>query len=82
MANDLLQRLNELRIQNGLKTVSLNSALTAAAQRHSQDMAKTGIVSHTGTDGSTPEQRMQAAGYTGGLEHACNGNESRQTWSL
>ena len=66
MASDLLQRLNALRIQNGLQPVSLNSALTAAAQRHSQDMAKTGNISHTGSDGTTPEQRMRAAGYAGG----------------
>lgn len=65
-ANDLLQRLNALRVQNKMKTVSLNSALTAAALRHSQDMAKTGNISHTGSDGSTAEQRMRAAGYTGG----------------
>jgi uncharacterized protein YkwD len=30
-------------------------------------MAKTGNVSHTGSDGSTPEQRMRAAGYAGGI---------------
>ena len=66
MANDLLRRLNEFRNQNGLQPVSLNTSLTAAAQRHSQDMAKTGNISHTGSDGSTPEQRMRAAGYAGG----------------
>jgi uncharacterized protein YkwD len=63
---DIAQRLNNLRVQNGLQTVGLNSALTAAAQRHSQDMAKTGNISHVGSDNSTPEQRMKAAGYTGG----------------
>ena len=29
-------------------------------------MAKTGNISHTGSDGSTFAQRVQAAGYTGG----------------
>jgi uncharacterized protein YkwD/SH3-like domain-containing protein len=66
MANDLLKRLNDLRKQNHLNTVSLNTALTTAALRHSQDMAKTDNISHPGSDGSTPEQRMRAAGYTGG----------------
>ena len=66
MANDILQRLNMLRAQNNLQPIALNSALTAAALRHSQDMAKTGNVSYTGSDGTTPEQRMRAAGYTGG----------------
>jgi uncharacterized protein YkwD len=65
MASDLLSRLNTLRLQNKMNTVSLNSALTAAALRHSQDMAKTGNISHTGSDGSTPNQRIQAAGYNG-----------------
>jgi uncharacterized protein YkwD len=65
-ANELLRRLNELRIQNGLAAVSLNTALTAAAQRHSQDMARTGNISHTGSDNSTPAQRMRDAGFTGG----------------
>jgi uncharacterized protein YkwD len=64
-ANELLRRINTLRIQNGLQTVSLNTALTTAAQRHSQDMANSGNISHTGSDGSTPEQRMRAAGYLG-----------------
>ena len=38
---------------------------TTAAQVHSQDMAKTGNVSHTGSDGSLPPQRIGAAGYGG-----------------
>jgi uncharacterized protein YkwD len=77
MANDILQRLNALRAQNGLQPVALNSALAAAALRHSQDMARTGNVSHVGSDSSTAEQRMRAAGYTGGTgEEAIYGGRS------
>ncbi len=65
-ANDLLQRINVLRHANKLNPVSANAQLTAAAQSHSQDMARTGNISHTGSDGSTPAQRQRAAGYTGG----------------
>jgi uncharacterized protein YkwD len=65
VANDLLQRINDLRNQNNLRAVKLNTPLTAAAQLHSQDMAKTGNVSHIGTDGSQPAQRIGAAGYGG-----------------
>ena len=61
--SDLLGRINTLRRQNGLAPLELNDALNAAAQRHSQDMANTGNVDHTGSDGSTPEQRIDAAGY-------------------
>ena len=41
-----------------------NPALAAAAQGHSQDMANTQVQSHTGSDGSSPDQRMEQAGYT------------------
>lgn len=64
-ANVLLQRLNELRAQNGMATFELSPQLTAAAQRHSLDMAKTGKISVNGSDGSIPTGRMQAAGYPG-----------------
>jgi len=42
-----------------------NPDLAAAAQTHSQDMATNQFQSHTGSDGSSPDQRMQQAGYTG-----------------
>lgn len=66
IADQLLQRINELRGQNGLKSVTTNAQLAAAALRFSQDMAKTGLTtSHTGSDGSTPQTRAAAAGYAG-----------------
>ncbi|QEH36827.1 Cysteine-rich secretory protein family protein [Aquisphaera giovannonii] len=40
-----------------------NSNLAASAQGHSQDMVNNQYQSHTGSDGSTANQRMQAAGY-------------------
>lgn len=63
--SDLLQRINDLRQQNGLSAVEFSSQLTASAQRHSLDMAQTGNVSQTGSDASTAIGRMQAAGYAG-----------------
>src|SRR5271157_2651733 len=41
-----------------------NPDLAASAQTHSQDMATNQFQSHTGSDGSTADQRMQQAGYT------------------
>jgi uncharacterized protein YkwD len=41
-----------------------NPDLAASAQAHSQDMATNQFQSHTGSDGSTADQRMQQAGYT------------------
>src|SRR5271166_4668148 len=40
-----------------------NPDLAASAQAHSQDMATNQFQSHTGSDGSTADQRMQQAGY-------------------
>ncbi len=60
---DLLNRINALRAQNGLAPYRLNDQLTAAAQRHSQDMANTGNISPTGSDGSTASQRIRESGY-------------------
>ena len=60
---DLLGRINALRRQNGLAPYELNDALSAAALRHSRDMANAGFVSHTGSDGSTADRRIDDAGY-------------------
>jgi uncharacterized protein YkwD len=37
--------------------------LTAAAQRHANDMLKTGVGGHIGSDGSSPQARITDAGY-------------------
>ena len=44
----------------------LNAQLSAAALAHSQDMYSNGYIEaspHSGSDGSTPQQRIEAAGY-------------------
>ena len=61
--SDILNRINTLRVQNGLLPLGLSSILNTAAQRHSDDMAATGNVDHTGSDGSAPLDRIRAAGY-------------------
>src|ERR1700757_2102792 len=38
--------------------------LTAAAQRHANDMLNHGVNGHTGSDGSSPQARVADAGYT------------------
>ncbi|GEM_PF-667107 len=47
-----------------------HTALAQASQLHADDMAKFDFVSHRGSDGSSPELRLQWAGYT-----AKNSNE-------
>jgi uncharacterized protein YkwD len=38
--------------------------LTAAAQRHANDMLRNGVDGHFGSDGSSPQARIADAGYT------------------
>lgn len=60
---DALDRLNEARRANGAPLLAWNPLLEKAAQRHSDDMAGKGFVDEIGSDGSTPRQRVEAAGY-------------------
>jgi uncharacterized protein YkwD len=56
--------INQERINNGLPALTVQSALTAAARVHSQDMACNGFFSHTGSDGSVARDRVNRQGYT------------------
>ncbi|WP_337177593.1 CAP domain-containing protein [Paludisphaera sp.] len=48
-----------------LPPVAWNPDLAEAAQAHSEDMAANKYQSHTGSDGSSPEDRMKRAGFNG-----------------
>jgi uncharacterized protein YkwD len=43
--------------------LALESRLTEAARTQARDMAKHNTLDHTGSDGSTPDQRVSRAGY-------------------
>jgi uncharacterized protein YkwD len=62
-ANQLAQLINDARTQAGLSTLNVNAALQAAAQGHSVDMACHNLLSHSGSDSSSPGERIAAAGY-------------------
>ena len=59
----VVELTNQLRQQHGCSPLTISPQLTAAARGHSQDMADHNFVSHTGSDGSSPWDRMQRAGY-------------------
>jgi uncharacterized protein YkwD len=61
--NEIANLINNARAQAGLSPLTVNSALAAAAQGHSIDMACHGLISHSGSDASSPSQRIAAAGY-------------------
>ncbi|MEU1462661.1 CAP domain-containing protein [Streptomyces sp. NPDC005727] len=60
----ILELVNAERGKAGCSPLTLNATLTKAAQEHSQDMAAHQNMSHTGSDGSSPGDRITGAGYT------------------
>lgn len=64
-AGEVLQLVNSLRASYGLPPFSQSSVLAVAAQSHANWMASTGLYSHTGAGGSSPQSRSAAAGYPG-----------------
>jgi uncharacterized protein YkwD len=60
---ELVNLINGARAEAGLSPLAVNAQLTAAAQGHSIDMACHSLISHSGSDGSSPSQRVAAAGY-------------------
>lgn len=65
MTYTMLDSVNQLRQAAGAAPVQLNSQLTAAAATHSRDMAVQNRPWHFGSDGSSPIDRVQRAGYPG-----------------
>jgi len=60
----LLNLINQERNDHGLNSLALRGPLTAAARIHSADMACNNFISHTGSDGSRPADRVAAQGYS------------------
>ncbi len=54
---------NKYRIEKGLFALIADARLMASAQAHATDMRVHHILSHTGSNGSTPFLRMSRAGY-------------------
>ncbi|MFG2944205.1 CAP domain-containing protein [Streptomyces adustus] len=60
----VVQLVNAERSKVGCSALTVNATLTKAAQAHSADMAAHQNMSHTGSDGSTPDDRITRAGYS------------------
>lgn len=55
--------INRERVTRGERPLRLDSKLQRAAQGHSESMVDGGYFAHASPSGSTPLQRMRAAGY-------------------
>jgi len=55
--------INQYRAEHGLKPLKLSADLTEAAKSHSRDLAKWDRISHYGSDGSNPWDRVKRTGF-------------------
>ena len=63
MAARVIARTNTYRAANGCPALRENAILMGTAQAHSQEMALRDYVAHTSADGTSPWDRIKAAGY-------------------
>ncbi|QSJ14759.1 CAP domain-containing protein [Nostoc sp. UHCC 0702] len=58
------QGINQVRQKNGLQSLQNNEKLAQVARNYSRQMAQKNFFSHTGADGSTLKDRVQAGGIS------------------
>jgi uncharacterized protein YkwD len=58
-----IESINDYRTDNGQPAYTVNARLAQAAQKHANDMACNNLAVHDGSDGSTPQSRVEATGY-------------------
>jgi uncharacterized protein YkwD len=63
----LFELINNERVTQGLSPLAANKKLNAAALVHASDMACNSFFKEEGSDGSTPEERVAAQGYTASI---------------
>src|SRR6187200_1346348 len=75
LGQQVLTLTNALRQQHGCAALQLSPELATAAQAHSQDMADHNYFNHIDSNGNTPKERAQQAGYpgNGGTENIAAG---------
>jgi uncharacterized protein YkwD len=63
MAVTVINKVNLERVDAGCGALKIDDMLTAAARKHSEDMALARFVGHVGSNGSTVGKRANANGY-------------------
>ncbi len=61
---EVWQITNQVRAKHGLRPLQFNHQLHAAAQNHSNDMARNRFMNHKGSNGSTMSERVKVVGYS------------------
>jgi uncharacterized protein YkwD len=76
-----LDLINDYRRKNGAPNLSLQNQLGAAAEHHSQDMARKNYFSHRLSNGDSAEKNIERFGYTNWTslgENIAAGHETAQ----
>lgn len=86
-ANEVIQLVNQLRASYGVPAYQVDSILMSVAQAQASWSAANNHIGHDGPDGSSPNDRAQAAGYGDGsksfaIENAAHGTASYNTPQL
>ncbi|MFI6506596.1 CAP domain-containing protein [Streptosporangium sp. NPDC050855] len=77
MEREVVRLINVERRRAGCGPLRMDRRLARSAGRHSAEMAARGALSHTSPDGTSPWERMEAAGYRdGGAENIGRGYTS------
>lgn len=63
----MLTAVNSMRAASGAAPLQLNASLSSAARAHAREMSAQNRAWPFGSNGSTPYDRVAAAGYTGNL---------------
>ena len=62
--SDVIDLVNAERLSQGLHPLAFDADLAEAARSHSEDMGTQDYFSHTGLDGRSPADRVDATGYS------------------
>ena len=65
MGSQEVSLVNQTRTQAGLPALKVNGTLSASANAYAKLMADRNFFGHDGIDGSSPQSRIKASGYTG-----------------
>jgi uncharacterized protein YkwD len=65
--SQLQKLINDERVKTGLPALTVDAKLTAAAKAHATDMLCNNYLSNIGLNGSTPQSRVEAAGFKASL---------------
>ncbi len=61
---EIADLVNVQRARKSLPTLQIDVGVSAVAKQHAADMATSNFFSHTGSDKSTPNSRLESAGYS------------------